>query len=362
MTIVADINNPGQDESQSFLAECMVRMAFDHPEHQFIIFSANEQPLPGAMPPNLQYKATGFKIKNNILDSLWYNYQLPSLLNKAGADLFISATSLSMKTGIPQVFIAGEKKDPDKGLKKKIAAKAAVVICFSETAKAAFTKLHVAAHPPVQVIVPGVAANILPLNPYNKNEIRNTYTNGREYFLYSGNTGPADNMINLLKGFSFFKKRQQSNMCLVIALTGIVKKNAFLSSLETYKYRQDVVVVQQPAKELLAALTGSAYAFVNMTPGRPGSELLEAAVYEVPVITNADPALKELFGDAALYADTANQDSVAQQLMLVYKDENTRDELIKKGTELSSIFTMEKAAARLWQVILEHHVKQHPAG
>lgn len=353
MTIVADINNPVLDKGQSFLADCIIRMAADQPEHQFIMLTANGQPFNGIITPNLQFKASGFKIKNNILDSLWYNYQLPSLLTKAGADLFISASSLSMKTGIPQVFIAGAKKELDKGLKKKIAAKAAVVICFSETVKAAFTGQHATAFPPVQVIVPGVVENILPLNPDKKEEIRKAYTNGREYFLYTGNTGAADNMINLMKGFSFFKKRQQSNMCLVIAVTGTVKKNAFLSSLETYKYRQDVVVVQQPSIEELAALTGSAYAFMSMNPDRPGNYLLEVAAYGVPIITADEQSLKELFGDAALYTDTANHDSVARDLMLVYKDEHTRDELVKKAGNLSNIFTLGNAAADLWQVILK---------
>ena len=50
-----------------------------------------------------------------------------------------------------------------------------------------------------------------------KESWKDSFTEGREYFLYVGSVHPRKNLINLLKAFSGFKKRQKTNMQLVIA-------------------------------------------------------------------------------------------------------------------------------------------------
>jgi glycosyltransferase involved in cell wall biosynthesis len=59
---------------------------------------------------------------------------------------------------------------------------------------------------------------------------------GNEYFIYSGEIGTHKNLLNLLKAFSAFKKRQKSNMQLLIAgkcLDGNTK--IFLKALRLFK-------------------------------------------------------------------------------------------------------------------------------
>ena len=50
-----------------------------------------------------------------------------------------------------------------------------------------------------------------------KELIKEKYADGKAYFLFSGDINQRSNLINLLKAFSFFKKRQKSNMLLLIA-------------------------------------------------------------------------------------------------------------------------------------------------
>ena len=47
-----------------------------------------------------------------------------------------------------------------------------------------------------------------PLNDEEKTATKNKYTEGKEYFVYAGAIHPRKNLINLLKAFSVFKKRQ----------------------------------------------------------------------------------------------------------------------------------------------------------
>jgi glycosyltransferase involved in cell wall biosynthesis len=72
--------------------------------------------------------------------------------------------------------------------------------------------------------------------------VKQQLTEGKEYFLYVGAIHPRKNLINLLKGFSWFKKRYQSNMKLVLVGRMAWKNEMFLKQLESYKYRNDVVV------------------------------------------------------------------------------------------------------------------------
>ena len=55
----------------------------------------------------------------------------------------------------------------------------------------------------------------------------------------------GNDLLNLLKAFSVFKKRQKSNWKLV--LTGNLRQydKKFLEDLRTYKYRDDVVMADK---------------------------------------------------------------------------------------------------------------------
>ena len=67
--------------------------------------------------------------------------------------------------------------------------------------------------------------------------------------------------------------------------------------------------------------------------------VLEAMQCDVPVITPSDSAMQEIAKDAALYADANNHTDIADKMMLLYKDENLRKELIQKGRQLQRNIT-----------------------
>lgn len=193
-----------------------------------------------------------------------------------------------------------------------------------------------------------------PLNDEERQATKNKYSEGKEYFVYAGAIHPRKNLINLLKAFSVFKKRQQSNLKLLLAGRLAWKYESFTRSLKTYKYRNDVVMTGYIEEEELAKIIGSAYALVypSFFEGF-GVPVLEAMQCDVPVITTANSSMQEIAKDAALYADANDYNDIADKMMLIYKNENLRIELIQKGRHLAPQYSWRRTADLLWESILK---------
>ena len=118
----------------------------------------------------------------------------------------------------------------------------------------------------------------------------------------------------MLKAFSVFKKRQQSNWKLL--LTGPIdrKSKVLLESLKTYKYRDDTVLTGLLKDEDMVKLTGSAYAMICTVPwNRAGVSVLGAMACDIPVITSHYPLTDEIAGNAVLYADPEDPTDMAEK-------------------------------------------------
>ena len=160
--------------------------------------------------------------------------------------------------------------------------------------------------------------------------------------------------MNLLKAFSVFKKRQQTNMKLVLTGRLAWKYESFKENLKSYKYRNDVVMTGYVEDSDLVLLIGSAYGMIypSLLEGF-GVPVLEAMRCDVPVITSANSSMQEIAKDAALFADVESHTNIADKMMLLYKDENLRKELIQKGREVAAVYNWDKTAALLWQSIVK---------
>jgi glycosyltransferase involved in cell wall biosynthesis len=204
----------------------------------------------------------------------------------------------------------------------------------------------------INVVFNGVKEIFQPENDEDKAATKNNYTDGKEYFIYAGAIHPRKNLMNLLKAFSVFKKRQQTNMKLVLAGRLAWKYESFEKDLKSYKYRSDVVMTGYVEDKELVKLIGAAYGMVypSLFEGF-GVPLLEAMQCDVPVITSAGSAMQEIAKEAALYVDAMSHNDIADKMMLLYKDENLRKELVLKGREVAKQYNWDKTAALLWQSI-----------
>jgi len=141
-------------------------------------------------------------------------------------------------------------------------------------------------------------------------------------------------------------------MKLVLAGGLAWKNEEFLNLLKTYKYKADVVMTGYLEQEKLARLIASAYALVypSLFEGF-GVPVLEAMRSNVPVLTSKDSSMQEIAEDAALYFDPLEHQDMADQMMLVYKNEDLRKLMIEKGKIITAKYSWERTASLVWQCI-----------
>ena len=133
----------------------------------------------------------------------------------------------------------------------------------------------------------------------------------------------------------------------LFTITSCVAQN-----LHTYKYKADVVHLENIGEPETAKLMASAYALVYpVFFDGFSAPVIEAMRCKVPVITSVNSSMQEIAGDAALYADPENYHTIAALLMRIYKDENGRNELIKKGEIVAQQYNWDKTADLFWHSI-----------
>ncbi len=359
-------NNPLEGFGH-YVNEIFSRLVKQYPEHTFIFmfdrpfadkFIEGANVIPVIITPSPRH-AISFRY--------WYDVKAPLALRSLKPDIWIQPFGFcSLSSSIPQLlmvhdlaflhhpeFIPWHHRWFYKRYTPKFLAKAAGVVTVSDYTKTDITTYYPAVSAQKITVIPGAARNIFqPVSWQEKEQAKDGFADGREYFLFIGGIHPRKNLMNLLKAFSLFKKWQHSNMKLLVAGRLAWQYEELVEKLKTYKYRDDVVMLGYLPEEQLAKITASAYALVypSFFEGF-GLPVVEAMQCGVPVITGNTAALPETGGTAALYADPADPDAIAKQMLLLYRDETLRSNLIKEGAVQSAKFNWDTAAEKFWECI-----------
>lgn len=358
---------PGKMEGYGYyIEEIFSRIAIRHPEHQFYFLFDRPFDQRFIYATNIQPVIVNPQARLPILWQLWYNWKLPAVLQKIKADVFVSPDGFcSLRTKVPQCLVVHDlaflhyphfiPKAHLRFYRKytgRFLEKAKVIVTVS-----AFSKNDIVSNYSINadsIHIVGNAPNAVfqPLEFEEKERIKQQYSGGCEYFIYTGAVHPRKNLINLLKAFSQFKKWQRSNMKLVIAGRLAWKTDEFNKLLSTFKFRNDVVLTGYLEKKELAALVASAYAMVypSFFEGF-GVPPLEAFQCHVPAIVSNNSAMPEVGGDAYLYIEPENVKDMAEKMLLIYKDEALRSRLIENGKKRLLQFSWDVAAEKMWSCI-----------
>ena len=349
-----------------FIHEILLRITRAHPEHQFIFIFDRPYDSRFIYSQNITPVVAGPAARHPLLWKWWYDIKIPAVLKKYKADIFVSTDGFcSLNTKVPQCLVVHDLAfihfpghiSKSRALyynryTPRFLKKANVIATVSE-----FSKKDILSHyklPAEKIeIVPNATREIFhPIDYLGKQEIKEKYTEGTEFFVYTGSIHPRKNLHNLLKAFSVFKKKQKSNMKLLLVGRLAWKYSAFTESLKNYKYRDDVVMTGYLPDEELARIIASAYAMVYPSFWEGfGMPVLEAMRCETPVVTSSGTAMVEIAGDAALFADPHNYNDIADNMILLYKDENLRSKLVEKGKKQSEHYSWDASADSFWKCI-----------
>ena len=304
------------EENNDFIFETFGRIIKQHPDHTFILVT-EKQLRDGLISfKNVMNIAIGQQKKNPVLWYLWYNIKIPAVLKKYNAGLFISYKIASLNSKVPQCIIIPDLafihqpslfKKSDllfyKTFIPRSIKKAKLIFTVSEFCKTDIVKQYRSNADKIKVVYKSVNVNFKEINYGEKEEIKAKYTKGNEYFIYTGEIGATQKFVNLLKAFSAFKKRQRSNMQLIIAGKQGWKSEKFFESLGLFRFKDDVKILKDPTGEEIVKLTAAAYAMVYPSLYENfAAHPLEAIKSGVPVIASSKGVMPEICGDAALYA------------------------------------------------------------
>lgn len=349
-----------------YAKEILSRMVQQHPEHEFIFMFDRPYDEMFITAPNIIPVIVSPPARHAFSFYYWYNLKAPLALRKYKPDVWLQPFGFcSMSTKLPQVlivhdlafkhypqFIAWHHRWFYQLFTKKFLDKAKEVVTVSEFSKADIIQQYQIPAKKITVVSGAARNGFQPIDWQAKEQIKDSYAEGREFFLFTGGIHPRKNLMNLLKAFSLFKKWQHSNMKLLIAGRLAWQYDDVLTKLKSYKYRDDVVLLDYLADDQLMKITASAYALVypSFFEGF-GLPIIEAMASGVPVISANTSSMPEVGAAAALYADPNNPDDMAKQMLNLYRDEILKNELAEKGKERAASFSWDTAAENVWQII-----------
>ncbi len=349
-----------------FLQNAFLLIAAQQPQHQFVFIGFTTAAK--TAPTNCSFSNTGLTIKSPLRFTYWLNYKLPSLLKKNKAEILVSYNSCSMRFKLPQLLYADDasflinpadyKNNWLKFYTKntgRFLQKVQHIITASHFLKKTFTEQYSIEAEKISVVYAAPDALFKPFAHWNQKEtIKEKLTDGKEYFLYSGPLHTQQNLINLLKAFTFFKQRQKSNMMLVLA--SVNGANAvLLKSLSSYKLRAQVVLAENLPADELAQITAAAYAMVYaVNYDAACTPVMQALQCHTPVIASNNSALPEVCGEAAAYCHPDDYNDIAAKMMLLFTNEDRRNQLIGISRQQAEKFQSDGAPRQLWSLMQQH--------
>lgn len=349
-----------------FTLETLKRITRDHPEHEFIfifdrpfnsdfIFSENVTPV-----------VIGPPARHPFLFYLWFDFQIPKVLKKYKADLFLSPDGyISLRTRVPQLAVIHDinfvhrpgdfpwlvEKYYNHFFPKfaKIAKRIATVSFYS---KEDITRSFKVDFDKIDVVYDGINPVFVPTSAEDKKTVHEKYTGGQPYFLFVGALHPRKNISGLLNAFDAFKSVDTQQTKLVIVGGEMHKTGDIFETFENMRFKNDVLFTGRIPTDELHQLLGAALAltFVPFFEGF-GIPVVEAMSVGVPVICSNTTSLPEVGGNAVFYADPCKTEQITEAMIKIASDEELRKSLIEKGFGQKNKFSWDETARLLWMSV-----------
>ena len=351
-----------------FTYQTIERIVRNHPEHEFFFFFDRPYDPMFVFAPNVTPVVIHPQARHPILFYIWFEWSVPFMLKKYKIDLFLSPDSyMSLSTKVPTCLVihdlAFEHYPEHFVLSHRLywrhysplfARKATRIATVSSFSKQDIVKYYGIDTNNIDVVYNGAHDEYKPLDDNERITIKTKYADGCEYFVFAGALHPRKNIVNLLKAFVAFRKRQPTNMKLVIVGRMAWKYEEVEEMRNTMPFKEEVKWVGYMNVDELSKVIGAAYALVyaSLFEGF-GIPILEALNCNVPAIVSNTSSMPEVAGNAALLVNPNEPEDIAAKMHQIYKDENLRHQLIENAKIQRQKFTWDGAAERLWNCMMK---------
>lgn len=346
----------------NFTAEIFKRLVKWNPDYEFhFIFNYPVDPE-FIFGDNVKTHVIKPPAKHPILVKIWYNLSLKRTLKKINPDVFISpdaitslTTHVKMLTVMHDIGFAHRPQDlPSVWAKfynkysRAFAEKSKRIATVSEYSKQDIVSTYNIPPSKIDVVYNGVKDKFHPAKP----EVIKNLTKGIEYFFYIGSLHPRKNILNLLKGFEFFKSETSNDTKLVIGGDFLFRSDEIKALVNSLTCKEDVILTGRLSDEDLNTWLSGALAltYIPYFEGF-GIPLLEAMKCETPILTSNVTSLPEVGSDAALYVDPESVPAISESMSKLTEDAELRNQLVEKGKIRLKDFSWDKSANLLWESI-----------
>jgi len=296
----------------------------------------------------------------------WYGYKITRILKKYRIDAVVCLYGVCTSANIKQILVLPDtvllELQKNMLLWQHFAASrikesikvANTIVTYSNFAAKTTAALVSYVAQKINVLPYTAPELFVPMEWHNKLYVKSRYAQNKEYFIAILPDNNEAIFVDLLKAFSKFKKWQQSGMKLVL----LPKEEGFASAIDnklgTYKYREDVNLVNDADKKDVADLIAAAYALLH--PALNDADLwpvIIALQCNTPIITLDTASINEYAGEAGVYVTQKDHEAFGDELNRLYKDENLKTKMAETAAQQTAGYKQDEVVEKIWQLLTQ---------
>ena len=372
-----EIDARGLDGNKSgiptYIEEIVKQINQNDHENEYILYSTKEIKLDFEPNKNIKLKCT----EKNHLGSLWIYFKLPQMLKQDEIDVYwgtqhvlparnkytknikyvvtihdlaiekIKGVGSFKNTIIQKVFLKKSLKNADK------------IIAISEATKKDIIEIFKTKEEKIKVIYNGTnlkdKQNKNKIDPKEEKQIQEKFgIKDTPYIFFLSTIEPRKNIETLIRSFNYIRRKENTNLKLIIAGGLGWKYESVLEQIEKSEYKEDIILPGYISKNEKNYLYKNAECFVypSLYEGF-GLPILEAMAEECLVITGNNSSLPEVGGDVAIYYNNAlDYGELGNKIIeTINLSQEEKDKKIKQGIEQVKKFSWEKCAKETLDII-----------
>ncbi len=359
------LRNRQLDGIGNFTVQTLGHVIKDHPEQHFDLLVDKKFENKYFDYPNVTLHQIFPPLRHPVLYVFYLEIVLPVFLKKIKPSLIISMDGfLSLASSVkqlPVIYDLNFEHFPEnlpwrnrvyyRFFFPRFTHKATHIVTISEYSKMDIVNTYHVPQNKIDNISCGISSYFSPCTESEKNQTKEKYTGGDEYFFFAGTMHPRKNIPSLIKAFTEFKKSNTNNIKLVLAGYIMWDDNTIKGLLDNNPYKNDIILTGRVNNNELRLLLGSAWClvFVPMFEGF-GLPIVEAWQCGIPVICSNVTSMPEVAGDAAITVDPFNIEEISSAMKKM-TDVSTRERYIALGKERKNTFSWKRTASLFWDSI-----------
>lgn len=306
--------------------------------------------------------SVSFHADRHRFGTVWVQTTLPARVAAWGADVLLAALTIGPARGdVPLVSVVHDLtalSHPEwhaartllgfLPLWEKTVERAARFLCVSESTARELCARYPETRARVAVARNGVDGEFRPLaDPAAADRTRRRFSAGRPFVLYLGTLEPRKDVETLVAACERLWARRRARPDLVLAGGAGWKAEPLHRRIARSAFRDKIHLAGYAAQPRALDLYRAAEVFVypSLAEGF-GLPVAEAMACGTPVVASDIPALREVAGDAALFAAPRDAAGFAREIERLLEDDRAREALKVAGVRRAALFTWKEAADR----------------